>query len=506
MKFGVDYRRLFPTSAVSTFQLSVSFASLQQVLNATAGTRVVSARAVVKPRYANFSAYAQDRWTPSRRLTVDFGMRWEINSAPREATMNRPLSVTQIDHLDTMELAARGTSQWRTTYGNVAPRFGIAYQLSQVPGQEAVLRGGAGVFYDTGNNQGSAGVGSYPFFASRSLSNVTFPLSLSQIAPPALPVLTDATPPYGFMFIFDPDLQLPYTLQWNVALERAVGAAHLATVSYVGAVGRRLLQRRQVNVGRVNPLFTTVNVTSNRATSEYNALHAQFRRRLSWGLQALASYTWAHALDEDSTDAGNIVPVRGNAAFDIRHAVAIATTYDIPPPTSHRLAEALMGHWSIDINFRARSAAPVDLVALQVINPVDGELLGVRANVVPGVPFYIEDPSLPGGRRINAAAFATPPSGTLGNLGRNAVRGLGAWQQDVAVRRSFRLNRRLMLQVRAAAFNVFNHPNFGAIQTVLGSSNFGQPTNMLNQQLGGVNPLFQFGGPRSLQFAARLGF
>jgi hypothetical protein len=121
------------------------------------------------------------------------------------------------------------------------------------------------------------------------------------------------------------------------------------------------------------------------------------------------------------------------------------------------------------------------------------------------VPFYVSDPVF--GRRINAAAFNTNiPTNQSGNFGRNQVRGLGDWQQDLAVQREFPIHESLKLQFRAEAFNLFNHPNFGAIQTQLTAPNFGQPTVMLNRQLGGIAQLYQIGGPRSLQLALRLSF
>jgi len=77
---------------------------------------------------------------------------------------------------------------------------------------------------------------------------------------------------------------------------------------------------------------------------------------------------------------------------------------------------------------------------------------------------------------------------------------------DFALRREFKLRERLTLRFRAEGFNIFNHPNFGTIQTSLTAANFGQATNMLNQQLGGISQPSQIGGPRSIQFALKLSF
>ncbi len=490
LKFGIDYRRLTPRFAFIPYSLNIIFQSQQEVLNATASLAFVQANTPARPLYVNFSAYAQDAWKLFRRLSVDFGVRWDVNPAPDEETGEHPLAVTQVGNLSTMQLAPKDTALWRTTYKNFGPRLGIAF----------------GVFYDTGNQQGSVGFLSFPFNASLALSNITYPPSAAQVAPPSLPNLSSLPKPYGTLSVFDPKLSLPYTLQWNVALQQGLGKKQVVTLSYVGASGRNLLQQRQLRLANINPSFTTVKLTSNNATSDYHALQAQFQRRLSRGLQALASYTWSHALDDDSVDNGTIIPVRGNAAFDIRHVFATAVTYDFPVPRRNLIMEGVLGHWSIDASLHAQSAAPVDITGTQFVNPADGTLVAARANVNPGVPFYIDDPTVPGGRKINRAAFSIPAAGQFGNLGRNVVRGFGAWQQDFALRRQFNLTEKVGLQFRAEAFNIFNHPNFGAIQTTLTAANFGQATNMLNRQLGGLNQLYQIGGPRSLQFAVKVSF
>src|SRR5437867_2251861 len=118
---------------------------------------------------------------------------------------------------------------------------------------------------------------------------------------------------------------------------------------------------------------------------------------------------------------------------------------------------------------------------------------------------------MPGERAINPGAFANPPvDPTTGNPTRNGdaprnfVRGFGAWQMDLAVRREFPIHERLKLQFRAEAFNVFNHPNFGNIS--INGSNFGQATATLANSVGVLSSLYQTGGPRSMQFALKLLF
>src|SRR6202453_1398859 len=133
---------------------------------------------------------------------------------------------------------------------------------------------------------------------------------------------------------------------------------------------------------------------------------------------------------------------------------------------------------------------------------------------------YLYGPGYPGGKSYNGAAFANPPPGAEGNLGRNVLRGFGAWQIDFALHRTFRLSESTSLQFRAEAFNILNHPNFANPSdfgdpthlTLYGDPRLGTAAEMLATGLGqtavpgGLNSLFQVGGPRSMQFALRLHF
>ena len=109
------------------------------------------------------------------------------------------------------------------------------------------------------------------------------------------------------------------------------------------------------------------------------------------------------------------------------------------------------------------------------------------------------------GKEINPAAFTIPTGAVQGNLGRNALRGFGATQVDLTLRRQLKLHERLALQARADFFNIFNHPNFEPPTNYLTSPLFGQSTQMLGPSLGSggdggdLNPLYQIGGPRSVQ-------
>jgi hypothetical protein len=246
-------------------------------------------------------------------------------------------------------------------------------------------------------------------------------------------------------------------------------------------------------------------------------LQVQFQRHLSGGLQALASYTWSHALDFGSYNS-LLSYVRGNSDFDIRHNFSAAVSYDPPSHLQNHFARAVLSHWGFDNRFAARTAFPVTLTGPQAIDPATGKRVNVGLDLVPGAPLYVYGPQYPGGRAINVNAFSLPPGCdpsncpalTAGNAPRNFVRGFGAWQMDLAVRREFPIFERLKLQFRAEAFNVLNHPNFGSINANYCSPGpgctFGQATQTLAQSLGTLSPLYQIGGPRSMQFALKLVF
>ena len=496
-KFGFDYRRLTPILSPRAYILLLNFTTAANLTSGVAPSATVGAGFKARPIYHEFSAFARDAWRISRRLTLDLGLRWDVNPAPGEADGNLPLALVNADDPRTLALAPRGTPLWKTTYNNFAPRFGVAYRLFEAPGREAVLRGGFGVFYDTGNSQGSAGFDRYPFVPSVTRTNVALPLSAAQVAPPPFAI----APRYGLMISSDPDLKLPYTLHWNVAWEQSLGREQSLTATYVGNNGRRLLVQRTLTLTPFNSDFSDLRLITNDASSDYHALQMQFQRRLSRGLQALVSYTWAKAIDVVSSDSVSNLLLRGPSDFDIRHNLAGAVTYDIPAPKLNGLPGAVLRNWSIDTKFNSQTALPLNIVSGFILDPSDGTQVARRANLVDGVPVYLDDPTMPGGRVINRAAFSTPAANQQGNLGRNIIRALPAWQIDFAIRRQFNFTEKLNLQFRAEAFNIFNHPNFGSINANLTSTTFGQATNMLGSQLTGLNPLYQIGGPRSMQFA-----
>jgi TonB-dependent Receptor Plug Domain. len=514
LKWGIDYRRTLTRVPLPKTYIQVGYFDQESILTNQPGIlRVFRSEIEMQRVYSNFSAFLQDEWRVNQRLTLSLGLRWDLNPAPRDAEGNQPFTVDQIKDLSRTAVAPRGSDLWKTTYNNFAPRVGVAYQVNRKPGFETVLRGGAGVFYDTGNTLGSRGYFYGVGITTTALFTSSFPLTQSQLDSIPAP---SPDPPYRSNVVgFDPELKLPYTVQWNVAVEQGLGSKQTVTMNYVGSAGRRLLADMLYYPGNIgNPNFAAAEglysmglyLTTNRASSDYQALQVKFQRKLSQGLQALASWTWSHSIDNASTNFTLSQLLRGNSDFDLRHNLQAAITYDIPGRHSNRFVSALLKDWSADVRVFARTAAPVNIVGTTGFDPGTGANLDYQPNRVLGQPLYLDDPNAPGGRRINPAAFEAAGEGQQGNLGRNVVRGFGAFQTDIALRREFPFGERVRLQFRAEAFNVFNRANFGSFYNQLADPLFGTAANTLNGQLGGLNPLYQVGGPRSMQLALRLHF
>jgi len=513
LKIGGDYRRLTPFGIpVNPYASYFYFDAASVEANAASGS--VLSNSPAYPLFTNFSAFIQDEWRLIPRLNLSMGLRWEVNPPPGTTNGNQAYTV-EGSSLSALTLAPQGTALWKTTWYNLAPRLGAAYTIRNSAGWETVLRGGGGVFFDSGQQEATRGFQGVGFTAVSSI-NGGFPVPPSQLN---VPIVNPPVAPYTSapVYAFSPHLQLPYTLQWNGTIEQVLGKSETLTMSYVGAHAARLLETNEVDVSAFDPNFGTILFTQNGLTSDYNALQARYQRRLSRGLQALASYTWSHSIDYGSTYT-TLPYTRGNSDFDVRHNFSAAFSYTPSVSLESKFARAVLGDWAFDDRLTARSGFPVTLDGMTNFDPATGQAYNSGLNVVPGQPVYLYgsqcvsvfgNPCI-GGRAINPNAFSVPSVNQVGDAPRNFLRGFGAWQMDLAVRREFPLHERLKLQFRADAFNIFNHPNFGYINPYYCSPGpgctFGEATATLAESLGVLSPLYQMGGPRSMQFALKLLF
>jgi hypothetical protein len=500
IRFGADYRRLAPARTDATGNV-YAFVDTVQDLTGTndfwSSCHTQQNLCVTSPQFASAilreaSLFVEDTWRISRRLTATYGLRWEISPAP---TPGRNDSASFLQAVIPGNVSSQPL--WQTTNANFAPRIGLALQPTD--DGRTVVRAGFGVYFDSSLSLAGDLVNGGPLSVG-SFSN--------QFGGFVSTTLT---------FGFTPQLRLPEVKQWNLSVEHAFSSHDTVSVGYVGSAGSDLIRRE---VSAVPAQFQILSIATNDGLSTYHSLQAQYRRRLSHGFQGLVSYSWSHSIDNSSTDSGlyafnsvaSISQDRASSDFDVRHSLSAGITYELV----HSIHSVFLRDWELDGTFRARTGFPINVLDSDEFQGITYENV-YRPNFIGGVPVWITDPSAPGGRRINPAAFqALPPdpqgNGTQGNLGRNALTGFGMTQLDLAVQRDFLVTEHRSLQFRMEAYNALNHSNFADPIPFLSSPLFGQSNSMLNLMLGtgspgsGLAPIFQSGGARSLRFIVRFRF
>lgn len=226
-KFGLDYRHYNTAGKNNSFQASTTYADTGFLNNVPGtilsglGSATISISRPGSLLFNSWSLYGQDTWKVSPRLTLTYGLRWELNPAPKSGSGPQPFAVTQISDLSTLALAPAGTPLYKTQYRNFAPRVGLAYEMSRNPHWMSVVRTGFGLFYDTGYGALSSLMAGQPFVAVGTFANIPIPA----YPLPSLPAFVSAPPFSGFQST-DPNLKLPYTWQWNLSVQQSLGSNH----------------------------------------------------------------------------------------------------------------------------------------------------------------------------------------------------------------------------------------------------------------------------------------
>ena len=509
LQFGIDQRHLVSTIHPPALSVEADFFNPQSLLANSASDIAITKNLPAAPVLNQFAAFLQDEWQASKRLTLSSGLRWEIDPAPRgRKGADAYTAVGNLAHPSTLTLAPRGAALWDTSWFNLAPRLGAAWIVDRKPGREMVVRTGGGIFFDTDNRAAARAFSALGFSETMHPTNVPVP-----VTPAQLDFSVSPTAPYthSLVYAFPRHFQLPYSVQWNVAVEQSLGRNQTFTASYVGAGGRRLLREQRTNINGRNPNFGEIVSFPAGVTSDYQALQLKFQRSISPGVEALASYTWSHTIDYGSIDPAWPL-TRANSNLDLRNNFEAVLSWDEHKLAGRGFSEWIFGGWGADARITARSAFPVTPLGNIFSDPATGDRYFSGVDFIPNRPLYVYGSQYPGGRMLNGGpyvgnpAFVLPPEGTAGNAPRNMLRGFADNQINVAFRREVPLHDRLNLQFRAEAYNLFNHPDLGYIDPSITDQLFGQATLMLNQSFGPTGSLYEPGGPRSLQIALRLQF
>ena len=540
LKFGIDYRRMMPNYGQANYWSIPIFLDVNEFETGGAFLLVNSYYAPGRFKLQNLGAYAQDTWRVNSRLNLTYGLRWDIDYAPQttESTPLPGITGFSLTSLANLAYAPPGTPPYTTHYGNIGPRIGAAYRLVTTPGRELILRGGWGIFYGLSDsellNVEAIDEPLYPYGADTYIFDFSetpnfyppAPGSANAAAPVnEQPNATNGLPLYGIQ----PNMNLPWSQEFNVALQQSLGSDQSFTLSYIGAVERRLEESEATN--NPNPNYAEAWLVDETGSANYNALQAVYQRQLSHGLQALVDYTWSHAIDDGSygnwvtfiypgQTQANVNENRGDADFDIRNMFSAAVTYQPPALKNNLFLKAITSDWSTNDIVTIQSGPPVNIV--------DGDFAGntsqvgaaalIRPDVVPGVPLYLHGSQYPGGKAINPAAFTDPPPGVggaparQGDFSRNVIRALGMATWNFSAQRNFPIHDALHLIFEADLFNILNHPAFGPFNNGFfvnnGNPLFGLVTGTWNQSSanGGQNALYAPGGNRSGQFSLKLIF
>jgi hypothetical protein len=502
-QLGADGRRLSPSLTAMPYGVASFYSDLNALAAGDIALLTVSQRNPVAMRLSDYSLFAGDAWKVSTRFTLTYGLHWELNPAPA-ANNGAPLFASVNLNDSIVQFAAKGSSLWRTGAGNFAPRVGGALRLRP----RTVLRAGAGVYYDLGFGPALETAITQ---VSDSFSNV------SVNANPAVvkPVFNATGPNLSSASAIVSGFRTPVSIQWNTTLEQEIANRAVLSASYVGSADRRLLRKDLV----LFPDLGYAGVFTNQGQASYQALQVQARSRFHEPVQGIASFTWAHSIDNSSQDGDLFSPDaawggtvdKGNSAFDIRLAFSAAVTYELPGFSKRERSWLLgwMHDWSLSGTFLARTGFPITVYGLDSYFPSGEE---TRPDLIAGQPIWIPAANVPGGRILNRDAFVLPNEFVPGTLGRNSIAGPGMSQLDLAIQRQFTLSERWKAQFRIETFNTLNHPNFGNPDAFLGDPTFGQSVTMLDQFLGlggpssGLAPALQIGGPRSVQLAVRFRF
>jgi hypothetical protein len=485
LRVGIDYQRLSPERDQPIASVTSTWDSLDRLVLGAIPSYTFAQTGGGSSLIETMSFFAQDTWHVTPRLNITYGVRQEFTPPPSyrgpvNAGTETTVSPNPFRPPGTLQVSPEfsQTPDWVTRANQFAPRVGAAYRL----GENYVIRAGAGLFYDLSFSSAVDLVNGAPYNRFRSTGSVASVANFDQ------PV------EYGFAR----DLRLPYTAHWNFTVERAIGRDSAASVGYVGSLGHRLLRRE----GYLDPFAPRPRLVlaTNHGESSYHSLQMLYRSRYLRGVQGRVSYTYAHAIDNGSWDSATYLVFRGvsdraSANFDVRHSFQTALSYD--------LGRIGARGWLLSGTFRARTGFPIDVISAD--HPFGlGFDNDVRPDLLPGVPVWI-------GHQINRAAFEIPV-GRQGSLGRNALRGFGLTQLDLALQRDIATSERTRLQFRIEAYNLTNTANYADPIRILSSPLFGTSPSLANLMLGsgrpnsGLTPAFQSGGPRVMQAGVTLRF
>lgn len=514
LKFGANIMRVRLNNSGNTLTTaSVSYASTDDFINNHASSATyLQGEGVVGNRRTFYQSYAQDEWKVTPNLTLNLGLRYEFYTVTHEI-LNRSAVV---DIKACGGFCPKGTAYYEPNYKDFGPRIGVAWAPAALHGKTTV-RSGFGIFYG-GNQNDDFSDPAESAVPRYSLSSTDFPA----LAYPLVAFLDPRNQLFSPKAI-DRHRKDLYYEQWDFVVQQQLGHDFVGTVSYIGGEGHHLFTRYTINLidpttGK-RPLagFGSFGLKTNDGNNNFNTMQASVQRRFQRGFLFQMNYMWSHGITDSSIGSGESVAFqnmscracdRSSTNIDVRHTMTANAVYLLPFFKNN----AWLGGWQLAGIGSARTGLPVNITVSRSASALlDGNTSSQRPDLVPGVSIYAANQSI--NNWFNPAAFSAPANGTWGNLGRYIANGPGAYEIDSSLEKKFRVTERVKLNFRAAAFNLFNHPEFkapgasvgsvsgsGSNLTIKPSASFGRITGILNTGATGT------GAPRRVEFMFRAEF
>ena len=484
-------------------------------------------------RNIDFALYGQDEWRVTSRLTFNYGLRWEV-STPYVDIRNRMNSWSPGIQSTVYANAPKGLLFPRDPgvpegiapvyWKALMPRIGLAWDPAG--NGRTSIRAAYGIYYDAFTN----GVGAplqaplsaLPWTQARQLSA---PINFTDPWNGQNPFKPNSFPQPTTVLTIENGMRPPYSQNWNLSVQRALGNSYLLDLRYIGNKGTRLpriieanpavygpgatsdnADQRRLYAGCRGPQdpcdFASAGLITNQTNSTYHAAQAALSRRFQNRLSFLASYTFSKTLDYVSSfnvagsaprlvggendlaqDPFNLKAEHGPSLFDARHRFVFSGSYELPRG------------WQLNTIMNFSSGTPFTVydsanVSLQGSSPEITGFYSSRPDVIadPNSGPHTPDQwvSRSAFRRLNTRTQA----GQFGSAGRNIVRGPGIANVDASLLKTFSMTEHARLQFRAECFNIANHANFGLPENDISSPNFGR--------------VLTAASPRLLQFGLKL--
>jgi len=445
------------------------------------------------------AAYIQDDFRVTDRLTLNYGLRWDVFVPWVEADNRQSNFDTSTGKFvvasDSAVLNGIPVGRYLQTYSqkDFGPRFGFSWDPRG--NGRTTVRGGAGVYWNfTPGGTSSSKAQNPPFLQSTSLTT-TFGTNLRlQDGLPPPPGVDPNRPPSGTTrSIFDVNFRDAYTTNWNLNVQQQIGRNYMVEVAYVGSRGRQMMVKgdpnqappvvgvTNQNINRpffgVSPQLTSLGQVQSTGTLDYHGLLVKFMRRFANGFSFLNSYTYGKAIDLNSDNDGSVSLTnvynpaynRGPADYDITHTFSSNWIYLLPFGNDSKI-----GGWQVSGIFYARSGLPFTVTQT-------GNVLSTGTGNRPNRlgSGTLSNPTIDKWFDTSAFQVVPDPTGTYGTSGRNILRGPKQVNVDMSLSKRTRFGK-VEHEVRIDAFNLFNHPQFAQPNGAIGNAAVGTISAMLS--------------------------